>query len=43
MTTMKRKPEALLPLTPPMFLEAGERSVDFELLPIGAISVRFSE
>jgi len=30
-------------LTPPMFLEAGERSVDFELLPIGAISVRFSE
>jgi 2-keto-4-pentenoate hydratase len=29
-------------LTPPMFLEPGERSVDFELAPIGGISVRFS-
>jgi 2-keto-4-pentenoate hydratase len=29
-------------LTPPMFLEPGERGVDFELAPIGAISVRFS-
>jgi 2-keto-4-pentenoate hydratase len=29
-------------LTPPMFLEAGERSVDFELSPIGSVSVRFS-
>jgi 2-keto-4-pentenoate hydratase len=29
-------------LTAPMFLEPGERGVDFELAPIGAISVRFS-
>ena len=29
-------------LTAPMFLEAGESGVDFELAPIGAISVRFS-
>ena len=29
-------------LTPPMFLEASERSVDFELSPIGSVSVRFS-
>ena len=29
-------------LTAPMFLEPGERGVDFELEPIGAISVRFS-
>ena len=29
-------------LTAPMFLEPGERGVEFELAPIGAISVRFS-
>jgi 2-keto-4-pentenoate hydratase len=29
-------------LTAPMFLETGERSVDFELAPIGGVSVRFS-
>jgi 2-keto-4-pentenoate hydratase len=29
-------------LTPPMFLEPGERGVDFELAPIGSVSVRFS-
>jgi 2-keto-4-pentenoate hydratase len=29
-------------LTAPMFLEAGERGVDFELTPIGGVSVRFS-
>jgi 2-keto-4-pentenoate hydratase len=29
-------------LTAPMFLEPGEHGVDFELAPIGAISVRFS-
>jgi len=29
-------------LTPPMFLDAGERGVDFELPPIGSVSVRFS-
>jgi 2-keto-4-pentenoate hydratase len=29
-------------LTPPMFLEPGERGVDFALEPIGAISVRFA-
>ena len=29
-------------LTAPMFLEPGESGVDFELAPIGAISVRFS-
>ena len=30
-------------LTAPMFLEPGERGVDFELAPIGAISVGFPE
>ena len=29
-------------LTAPMFLEPGERGVDFELAPIGEVSVRFS-
>ena len=29
-------------LTTPMLLEAGERGVDFELAPIGAVSVKFS-
>ena len=29
-------------LTPPMFLERDERSIDFELSPIGSVSVRFS-
>lgn len=29
-------------LTPPMFLEPGERGVDFELAPIGGVSIRFS-
>ena len=29
-------------LTPPMFLEPGERGVDFELTPIGSVTVRFS-
>ena len=29
-------------LTAPMFLEAGESSIDFQLAPIGEISVRFS-
>jgi 2-keto-4-pentenoate hydratase len=29
-------------LTPPMFLESGERGIDFELAPVGAVSVRFS-
>ena len=29
-------------LTAPMFLEPGESGVDFELAPIGAVSVRFS-
>ena len=29
-------------LTAPMFLEPGERDVEFELAPVGAISVRFS-
>ena len=29
-------------LTPPMFLEATERGIDFELAPIGGVSVRFS-
>jgi 2-keto-4-pentenoate hydratase len=29
-------------LTPPMFLDPGERSIDFELSPIGSVSVRFS-
>jgi 2-keto-4-pentenoate hydratase len=29
-------------LTPPMFLDAGERGIDFELSPIGSVSVRFS-
>ena len=29
-------------LTPPMFLEPNERGIDFELTPIGAVSVRFS-
>jgi 2-keto-4-pentenoate hydratase len=28
-------------LTPPMFLEPGERGIDFALEPIGAVSVRF--
>jgi 2-keto-4-pentenoate hydratase len=29
-------------LTAPMFLEPGERGIDFELAPIGGVSVRFS-
>lgn len=29
-------------LTPPMFLEPGERDIDFTLDPIGSVSVRFS-
>jgi 2-keto-4-pentenoate hydratase len=29
-------------LTAPMFLEAGERGIDFQLAPIGEVSVRFS-
>jgi 2-keto-4-pentenoate hydratase len=29
-------------LTPPMFLEPGENGIDFQLAPIGAVSVRFS-
>ena len=29
-------------LTPPMFLQPGERGVEFTLAPIGALSVRFS-
>ena len=29
-------------LTPPMFLDASERGIDFELAPIGSVSVRFS-
>ena len=30
-------------LTAPMFLEPGERGIDFELAPIGGVSVRFSQ
>jgi 2-keto-4-pentenoate hydratase len=30
-------------LTPPMFLDAGERGIDFELSPIGSVAVRFSK
>jgi 2-keto-4-pentenoate hydratase len=29
-------------LTPPMFLEQGESGVDFELAPIGGVSIRFA-
>jgi 2-keto-4-pentenoate hydratase len=29
-------------LTPPMFLDPGERGIEFELAPIGGVSVRFS-
>jgi 2-keto-4-pentenoate hydratase len=29
-------------LTPPMFLESGDSGVDFELAPIGSVTVRFS-
>jgi 2-keto-4-pentenoate hydratase len=29
-------------LTPPMFLEPGESGIDFELAPIGGVTVRFS-
>ena len=29
-------------LTAPMFLEPGERGIDFELAPIGGVSVKFA-
>lgn len=29
-------------LTPPMFLEPGERSIEFTLEPVGSVSIRFS-
>ena len=29
-------------LTAPMFLESGESGIDFELAPIGSVTVRFS-